>query len=164
MQSQLQWVVGRNPFAQSTMWGEGYEYQPQYSVSVGDIVGSLPVGMMTRDNADAPYWPATNTYVFKEVWVHPAARWLSIMADVVAPARREPFAFTATQTQEPNSDILIAIDAPAGHTFTLRTDNLTVTATPTPRTWRARVTSPDSPWFAVAVADGNAALRREVAH
>lgn len=85
VQSQLQWVVGRNPFAQSTMWGEGYGFAPQYSVSVGDIVGSLPVGMMTRENADRPYWPATNTYVFKEVWVHPAARWLAIMAELIAP-------------------------------------------------------------------------------
>jgi hypothetical protein len=85
VQSQLQWVVGRNPFAQSTMWGEGYGFAPQYSVSLGDLVGSLPVGMMTRENADRPYWPATNTYVFKEVWVHPAARWLAIMAELIAP-------------------------------------------------------------------------------
>ena len=47
-QRQAQWVVGRNPFAQSTMYGEGYDWAQQYSVSSGDFVGSLPVGMQSR--------------------------------------------------------------------------------------------------------------------
>jgi len=85
-QQQLQWVVGRNPFVQSTMWGEGYDFAQQYTVSSGDFVGSLPVGMMTRGNADAPYWPSQNGFVYKEVWVHPSARWLWIMQDVAGPA------------------------------------------------------------------------------
>jgi hypothetical protein len=85
-QKQLQWVIGRNPFAQSTMWGEGYDYTQQYSVSSGDIVGSLPVGMMTRGNSDVPYWPSQNCYVYKEVWVHSSARWLWLMEDLAGPA------------------------------------------------------------------------------
>lgn len=85
-QKQLQWVVGRNPFVQSTMWGEGYDFAQQYSVSSGDIVGSLPVGMMTRGNSDVPYWPSQNCYVYKEVWVHPSARWLWLMQDLNGPA------------------------------------------------------------------------------
>lgn len=80
---QLEWVVGRNPFAQSTMWGEGYNFAQQYSVSSGDLVGSLPVGMMTRGNRDLPYWPPQNSYVYKEVWVHPSARWLWILEDLI---------------------------------------------------------------------------------
>jgi hypothetical protein len=83
---QLEWVVGRNPFAQSTMWGEGYGFAQQYSVSSGDIVGSLPVGMMTRGNRDAPYWPPFSGYVYKEVWVHSSARWLWLMQDLAGPA------------------------------------------------------------------------------
>jgi hypothetical protein len=79
---QLQWVIGRNPFAQSTMWGEGHDFAQQYSVSSGDIVGSLPVGMLTRVDRDLPYWPAQNAYVYKEVWVHPSARWLWVMEDL----------------------------------------------------------------------------------
>ncbi len=85
---QLEWVVGRNPFCQSTMWGEGYDFAQQYSVSSGDIVGSLPVGMMTRGNRDIPYWPPQNSYVYKEVWVHPSARWLWILEDVLAMQER----------------------------------------------------------------------------
>jgi hypothetical protein len=82
-QRQAQWVVGLNPFAQSTMYGEGYDWAQQYSVSSGDFVGSLPVGMQSRGTTDLPYWPSQNMYVYKEVWVHPAARWLWLMADLV---------------------------------------------------------------------------------
>ncbi|MGQ0562373.1 MAG: glycoside hydrolase family 9 protein, partial [Gemmatimonadota bacterium] len=78
---QLQWVVGRNPFTQSTMYGEGYDWAQQYSVSSGDFVGSLPVGMQSRGISDLPYWPSQNMYVYKEVWVHPSARWLWILQD-----------------------------------------------------------------------------------
>ena len=82
-QQQAQWIVGRNPFAQSTMYGEGYDWAQQYSVSSGDFVGSLPVGMQSRGTTDLPYWPGQNMYVYKEVWVHPASRWLWLMADLV---------------------------------------------------------------------------------
>ena len=84
-QRQAQWIVGRNPFAQSTMYGEGYDWAQQYSVSSGDFVGSLPVGIQSRGDTDLPYWPAQNMYVYKEVWVHPASRWLWLMADLLEP-------------------------------------------------------------------------------
>lgn len=80
---QLQWIVGRNPFTQSTMYGEGYDWAQQYSVSSGDFVGTLPVGMQSRGTTDLPYWPAQNMYVYKEVWVHPNARWLWLLADLM---------------------------------------------------------------------------------
>src|ERR1035437_2871325 len=85
-QKQLQWVVGHNPFVQSTMYGEGYDWTQQYSVSTGDIVGALPVGMETRGSNDAPYWPSQNCYVYKEVWVHSTGRWLWLMQDLAGPA------------------------------------------------------------------------------
>ena len=75
-QRQAQWIVGRNPFVESTMYGEGYDWSQQYSVSSGDFVGSLPVGMQSRGVTDVPYWPSQNMYVYKEVWVHSASRWL----------------------------------------------------------------------------------------
>jgi hypothetical protein len=80
---QAQWLVGRNPFAQSTMYGEGYGWSQHYSVSSGDFVGSLPVGMQSRGETDLPYWPAQNMYVYKEVWVHSSSRWLWLMADLL---------------------------------------------------------------------------------
>ena len=82
LQLQLQWVVGRNPFCQSTMWGEGYDFAPQYTAMSGDLVGSLPVGIQTHFEKDVPYWPTDNCYNWKEVWVHPTARWLSLMVEL----------------------------------------------------------------------------------
>ena len=80
---QLQWVMGRNPFTQSTMYGVGFDWSQQYSVSSGDFYGSLPVGIQSRGTTDLPYWPTNNMYVWKEVWMHPSARWLWILADLV---------------------------------------------------------------------------------
>ncbi|MEO8371679.1 MAG: glycoside hydrolase family 9 protein [Candidatus Solibacter sp.] len=174
LQQQLEWVVGRNPFCQSTMWGEGYDYAPLYSVSVGDLVGALPVGMMTRDNGDAPYWPASNTYVFKEVWVHSSARWLAVMQDLEAPPRPQPFPFNATARTDANGEVTITVEATGRghHSFTLRAENLTVEGgrreldlngkAPARATWKARVTDARAPWVAVAIADGNPEHRREV--
>ena len=68
------------------MYGEGYDYAPQYTARSGDIVGSLPVGMKSRGNRDLPYWPVTNIWNYKEVWVHPVSRWIWLMADVDGPA------------------------------------------------------------------------------
>ena len=85
-QKQAQWIVGRNPFAQSTMYGEGYDWSQQYSVSSGDIVGSLPVGMTSFGITDIPYWPRSNMYVYKEVWVHSTSRWLWLMQELAGPS------------------------------------------------------------------------------
>ena len=82
----LQWMVGRNPFSQSLMFGEGYNYAPQYSAMSGNMVGSLPVGIQTSENKDVPYWPVNNCYNYKEVWVQPSARWLWIMSDLAGTA------------------------------------------------------------------------------
>ncbi|MGE5568602.1 MAG: glycoside hydrolase family 9 protein [Rhodospirillales bacterium] len=83
---QAEWVMGRNPFVQSTMWGEGYNYAPQYTAMSGDIVGSLPVGIHSRGDGDAPYWPAENCHNWKEVWVVPVLRWFWLMRDLAGPA------------------------------------------------------------------------------
>ncbi len=79
---QLQWVLGRNPFCQSTMYGAGHDYAPQYTAMSGDMVGSLPVGIETHFERDEPYWPPDNCYNYKEVWVHPSSRWLLLMCDL----------------------------------------------------------------------------------
>ena len=77
------WHLGMNPFAQSLMYGEGYRFAGQYSVTSGNLVGGLPVGIQTHFNRDAPYWPAENCYNWKEIWVHPSCRWLMLMCDFI---------------------------------------------------------------------------------
>jgi len=77
------WHLGMNPFTQSLMYGEGYRYAGQYSVTSGNIVGGMPVGVQTHFDRDVPYWPAENCYNWKEIWVHPSCRWLMLMHDFI---------------------------------------------------------------------------------
>lgn len=81
VKSQLDWHLGKNPFNQSLMYGEGHRYGSQYSMMSGNIVGGLPVGVQTHFDRDQPYWPAENVYNWKEIWVHPSTRWLMIMSE-----------------------------------------------------------------------------------
>ncbi|MDT2660106.1 glycoside hydrolase family 9 protein [Enterococcus hulanensis] len=80
---QLQWMVGKNPFGQSMIYGEGYNYPQQYSVSSGELTGEMPVGMQTFGNEDQPYWPQFNNATYKEVWVGVAGKWLSLVAELI---------------------------------------------------------------------------------
>ena len=80
VQHALEWHVGRNPFNQSLIWGEGYNCSPQYTAMCGYMTGSFPVGVETQREEDIPYYPHAACYNYKEVWVFPATRWLSIMA------------------------------------------------------------------------------------
>ena len=173
-QKQLQWIVGRNPFVQSTMYGEGYDWAQQYSVSSGDIVGALPVGMQTRGAHDAPYWPSQNTYVYKEVWVHSTGRWLWVMQDLAGPLVEPPAGLDFSLSAEPGDTPAIRLTASGEgrHSFQLRTANLAVDS---PRkellltpgksgtlVWKGRKLSANAPWIAVVVPDGDIAQRKEL--
>lgn len=81
-QNQLEWIVGKNPFNQSLMYGEGYNFTPQYSVMCGDIVGGLPVGIQTNGDKDIPYWQPAVFCNYKEIWVHPSTRWLELLESI----------------------------------------------------------------------------------
>ena len=78
---QLYWTVGKNPFCQSLIYGEGYRYPSQDSFSSGEIMGEIPVGIRSWENDDIPYWPHTNNACYKEVWVTSAAKFLSLLAE-----------------------------------------------------------------------------------
>jgi hypothetical protein len=85
-QKQAQWLVGRNPFAASVMYGEGYDWTPLYSVRSGQMVGALPVGIETKGFDDAPYWPNQICWTYKEVWTQPVGQWMWLMEDISVPA------------------------------------------------------------------------------
>jgi hypothetical protein len=172
-QRQAQWIVGRNPFVQSTMWGEGYDWSQQYSVSSGDFVGSLPVGMQSRGETDLPYWPSQNTYVYKEVWVHSTSRWLWLMSDLAPVSRTRPdFQLSATTPKNGAVTIRLTARGSGTHAFALRADNLDVDGSlrsvtlragkPLTLTWKARGLSSDEAWTVVAFADGDVTQRRDV--
>ena len=170
---QAQWVVGRNPFVQSTMYGEGYDWAQQYSVSSSDFVGSLPVGMQSRRTTDLPYWPSQNMYVYKEVWVHPSARWLWLMEDLLpagASASLHAPAFTLGAVPFANGDVTIEAKsaAPGPHRWELRTDNFRLDSPARPvnagvtASWTGRPIDPASPWTVVVIQNGDLANRRDL--
>lgn len=80
-EQQLFWIVGKKPFEQSLIWGEGSRYPQLYTVLIGDTVGGIPVGIQSKLNEDKPYWPQFNTATYKEVWSSSAAKWLSLIAE-----------------------------------------------------------------------------------
>jgi hypothetical protein len=161
------------------MYGEGYDWAQQYSVSSGDFVGSLPVGMQSRGNTDLPYWPSQNMYVYKEVWVHSSSRWLWLMADLLGDVPRADSTggtlhVRATQTAASDGRVTIRVTATGEgtHTLVLRSDNLrvqnparTVTLRPgTPVTveFLGRRQVSDLPWLAVVIPDREVNRRHDV--
>src|SRR6201996_3614598 len=85
-QKQAQWLMGRNPFSASIMYGEGYDWTPLYSVRSGQMVGALPVGVETKGDSDVPYWPTQICWTYKEVWSQPVGEWIWLMRDLNGPA------------------------------------------------------------------------------
>ncbi|HNZ50690.1 MAG TPA: glycoside hydrolase family 9 protein, partial [Bacilli bacterium] len=81
--NQVEWILGKNPFATSTMYGEGYNYHPLYVAFSQQLLGALPVGIKTKGSADVPYWPLVNNAVYKEVWGHTTAKFLWVLADLL---------------------------------------------------------------------------------
>ncbi len=81
--AQIEWVLGKNPFSSSTMYGEGNNYHNLYVAFSKQIVGALPVGIKTKDNHDLPYWPVINNAVYKEIWGHTTAKFLWVLSDVL---------------------------------------------------------------------------------
>ncbi len=79
---QLAWVLGKNPFSSSTMYGEGHNFHPLYVAFSPQLVGALPVGIKTLGHHDKPYWPTVNNAVFKEIWGHTTGKYLWILADL----------------------------------------------------------------------------------
>ncbi|MCL2255088.1 MAG: glycoside hydrolase family 9 protein, partial [Lachnospiraceae bacterium] len=80
---QLYWNAGKNPFAQSLMYGEGANYAQQYASLLGETVGEMPVGIQTRENEDVPFYPSANYCTYKEVWMSVIGRWLYVLADIL---------------------------------------------------------------------------------
>jgi len=90
-QRQLEWIVGVNPFAESVMFGEGYDYCQEYAVLPGEAVGEMGVGFACLDEHDSPYWPQVNTCVYKEVWIKSVLHYLWLAADFCGGAYVEGF-------------------------------------------------------------------------
>jgi Glycosyl hydrolase family 9 len=81
---QLEYIVGYNPFAISTIYGEGYDYPNLYGGYLGDVVGAVPVGIETFENDDKPYMPMQVNATYKEVWTHSTASVMWLLSHLLA--------------------------------------------------------------------------------
>lgn len=79
---QIEYILGYNPFAMSTVYGDGYDYPPLYGAYAGDVVGAVPVGIETFENEDEPYFPMQNNCTYKEIWTHTTARLMWCVAEL----------------------------------------------------------------------------------
>jgi hypothetical protein len=186
---QMEWIAGRNPFSQCTMYGEGYDFPPLYTPSSGDIVGALPVGIQTRADSDVPYWPVQNTWTYKEVWVHPVSQWIELMRYIMEPAVVEgkadrtsnkdlwsdnPVNFEVSKVTSGKGKIKITarIQGNGSHKFTIRTSNLTIdgparqvnlkSGGKVTLEWQGKTDSVDEPWIAVIVPDNDLTNHKEL--
>lgn len=80
---QIYWILGKNPFGQSLIYGEGNHYGQEYTALLGETVGEMPVGIQTRGNEDVPYWPPANIATYREVWTTPPGRFMWVAADLI---------------------------------------------------------------------------------
>jgi hypothetical protein len=121
-EKQAQWLVGRNPFSTSLMYGEGYDWTPLYSVRSGQMVGALPVGIETKGFADAPYWPTQICWTYKEVWTAPVGQWIWLMQDISVPATVRGWADAASHApiefrEQTSGEVTTAIPTPMSSEF-----------------------------------------------
>lgn len=79
---QLEYIVGYNPFAMSTIYGDGFNYPPLYGGYAGDVVGAVPVGIETFENDDEPYMPMQVNATYKEIWTHTTAGVMWLVAQL----------------------------------------------------------------------------------
>ena len=186
-QSGMEWVVGKNPFAQSIMTGEGYDNQLLYSPTSGNIVGALSVGIQTYFNSDVPYWGSENQSCFKEVWVHPTIRWLSLMNDMSEFSNTPKqdlyekdqvcdLSFTLSQETMKDGSVTITITTEAtdldDFNYSIRAYNLQSKSfagmieidknKPTTTVWKVKMKSIDEPWVAVIIPNNDLSLRKEI--
>ena len=83
VKSQIEWILGKNPFASSTMYGEGHNYHNLYVAFSRQMIGALPVGIKTNKDKDEPFWPTICNAVYKEIWGHTTGKYLWVLADLL---------------------------------------------------------------------------------
>lgn len=79
---QIYWMLGKNPFCQSMVYGEGWNYPDLDNFTSGRRTGMMPVGIRTHGDTDEPYWPQVNNACYKEVWVTVAGKYLSLLSEL----------------------------------------------------------------------------------
>ena len=70
---QVQWLVGANPFSRSIIYGVGYDFWQNFTVSMPNLVGGMSLGFNCYGD-DAPAWGNNAVFPYKEQWIFSACR------------------------------------------------------------------------------------------
>lgn len=123
-QRQVEWILGMNPFAQCTMYGEGYNYPDLFVMFSHQLVGGVPVGIWTDGDHDCPNFPQMNNAVYKEVWVHTTSRLLWVLADLYGDGEKKvectkmgEIEHSHANAQTGEAKVICALDSYDGFTF-----------------------------------------------
>jgi hypothetical protein len=175
---QLEWNMGANPFAQSLMYGSGYDFAPQFAYCLKDIVGSLPVGMDSR-SGDSPYWPATVSATFKEIWMEPVNRFMGAVSVYSSQAQAKQLSAKnikistqTTQSADGKVSVSITLTGTGKHQIDVRAFNAQANfksiqanlsaGKPLKIKLELSVADQNSPYVAVISADGNPESQKEI--
>lgn len=79
---QAEWILGCNPYAASSVYGEGHDYPPLYVAFSNQLVGAVPVGFETFENLDTPFFPMQIAPTYKEIWGQTTCRLMWLIADL----------------------------------------------------------------------------------
>ncbi|MES2808014.1 MAG: glycoside hydrolase family 9 protein [Bacteroidota bacterium] len=175
---QLEWVMGANPFGQSLMYGSGYDFAPQFVYCLKDIVGALPVGMDSRAG-DAPFWPATVSATFKEIWMEPVNRFMGAVSvyssqDQARQSTTKNIKISTQSTQNADGSVAITLTITgagkhyidlkafnAATNFNSKQVNLSA-GKPLKIQLQGNVLDKNIPYVIVVTADNNQELRKEI--
>jgi hypothetical protein len=181
---QLQWVFGGNPFCQSLMYGEGYDYASLFAYCLKNVVGALPVGMDSMRN-DEPYWPNANYATYKEIWTAPTERFLWLMAYEPLPTAKNAtddqeaaaavkWSVRAGEVDEANASVVVQLTAEGvgSHTIEYRLFNASIADpigridlnenAPATVSLKLRVEDRTKPWVLVVTLDDRRETRQEL--
>ena len=82
LKQQLHWQIGLNPFAQSAVYGEGYDYRKHFASMCKVTVGSISTGFLGLPD-DTPSWKASGG----ETWGICTGHFFHVLAAIATPVR-----------------------------------------------------------------------------
>jgi len=120
VQEQLEWLLGRNPFNQSLVYGVGHDYAPLFEYCTSNVTGAIPVGIDSF-NDDTPFWNGTACATSKEMWIETANRFMGTVATMVGSEAAEQPVRVSVATED--SLATATLSGKGRHTLEVRTFN-----------------------------------------
>ena len=165
---QLRWIFGNNPFSQSLMYGEGYDFAPHFAYCLKDLTGALPVGMDCM-SGDMPHWAATNNATSKEIWVEPVNRFMGALAiftnfSSTGNEGDKKINIEELTPDDKDGSRRFRVNAPAGESFYVKFTNAKVIAEgpDNEKIFKVMITDKNKPYVGIIALDNNPSVFSEL--